>query len=201
MQRSGWQRLGAAVASAVAVLGLVLGLSASPAQATTYFNKITAQHSGKVMSATPQFGGTVREGNIVVQATFNSLEQRQQWEVISHGSDGNGGAVFSYRLRAKITAKDGSVVPGCLDLPNDSSVQPNNTAVVVRPCDGSFSQRWIRNFSADPTSGTVKTVSQWSGAQWAVHNASQQEGAALILFNSDGGANHIFSVIGVTSIP
>lgn len=197
MQQSGWKRLGVVVAATVVAL---VGIGASPAAATTYFNKITAQHSMKVLSATPQVGGSVAEGNIVVQATFGSFDQRQQWEVISHGGDGNGGAVFSYKLRAKIKAA-GQPVDGCLDLPNDNAFQPNNTAVVVRRCDNSLSQRWVRNFSADPTSGTVKTVSYWSGAQWAIHNASQQEGAALVLFNADGGQNHIFSVIGVTSIP
>lgn len=184
------RRLGlAVVAAAIGVIGTMV-VGPSPANAAPLIIEIRAQHSNKVLSATPTSGGPVREGNPIVQRTAIAFDQRQQWEVISQPVV-DGKLVRTYMLRQSIVDNNGVLVRGCIDAPNDNQVQANNTPVVVRPCDGSASQRWIL-IPNDPSPSFQAHRNLWNNMQWAVANASTLENAPLVQFNQNGGTNHKF---------
>ncbi|WP_369275856.1 RICIN domain-containing protein [Streptomyces sp. R11] len=188
--------VGMTVAAATAVAGSLSGVTASHVHAATFFNHIKAQHSGKVLSATPVAGGAVREGNPVVQATPRSFDLRQQWVAEGKGF-AQGGTVFAYKLRQKILSNSGAVVNGCLDAPNDQFAQAENSNLVVRPCDGTASQKWIRFTGEDPGSGFVRTKNSFNGKHMSILNQSKLEGANLVQSTLSIGTNSKFSVVGV----
>ncbi|MFF5176300.1 RICIN domain-containing protein [Micromonospora sp. NPDC000089] len=186
MKFNGAKRL-ALVAAALATTAGAFA-NAPAAQAATPYYHLKVQHSGKVISATPTFGGSVREGNPIVQVTENSLDHRQQWEIMSSNPTNVNQVEFVWALRDKGVAKNGTLVKLCIDSPTDDFNQANNSSVVIRPCDGTASQKWVRDF------GTfVSNKNKFNLKQWAVLNASQQEGAPIIHFNQDGGPNHKFA--------
>ncbi|WP_369275824.1 RICIN domain-containing protein [Streptomyces sp. R11] len=184
-----------------AVSGSLSGVVTSPVHAATFFNHIKAQHSGKVLSATPVGNGSaVVDGNVVAQVTAKASDLRQQWVAEGKGFS-QGGAVFSYKLRQKIIAKHGEVVNGCLDAPNDQFSQKENSNLVVRACDGTDTQKWIRFTDEDAGSGFVRTKNFFNGKYVSILNQSKLEGASLVQTASSVGAHRKFSVVGVASKP
>ena len=80
---------------------------------------------------------TLTAGALVrVQRVAPEIAPREQWRVRTNP----GTAALTYVLREKI--KSGSaLVDGCLDLVGDVA-QPGK-GIVVRPCDGTSSQKWL----------------------------------------------------------
>jgi len=126
------------VATAAVLAGVAVATSvalATPAQAATNFFRINNFNSGMALTAT-----SLTSGAKVVQQPVDSFNFRQQWSI----STNSGTAALTYTLRQKIN-HNGSLVNGCLDLPRDVD-RPGQLAgevIVVRPCDGTNSQRWL----------------------------------------------------------
>ncbi|MFI6132652.1 RICIN domain-containing protein [Micromonospora sp. NPDC051141] len=121
-------RSGAVVAAtSAAVLGLAgIAVTASPAAAFTRNVEFKSVESnfGLIMSAAGNFSGA----RVGVAADNNGSTQR--W--IQVGND----SVANYML----AASEFTPVGQCLDIENDSKAVDAN--IVVRPCDGTASQKW-----------------------------------------------------------
>lgn len=126
--RTTLRRAGAAAAMASTVVATAVALS-TPAHAATGFVKINNFNSGLALTAdAASAGASVRQ-----QPPSPAAANRQQWRVETF----SGTAAVAYHLRANDNL--------CLDLPRDvdRSQQQAGEVIVVRPCDGSNSQKWL----------------------------------------------------------
>ena len=134
-RRSLVHRGGTVAALAVATAALALG-TAAPAGAAvpTKTGLFHLKHNPTefVLAADTLTAGAV----VRVQRVAPDIAPREQWRVRTNP----GTAALTYVLREKI--KSGSAfVEGCLDLVGDVA-QPGK-GIVVRPCDGTSSQKWL----------------------------------------------------------
>ena len=134
-RRSLVHRGGAVAALAVATAALALGTAAPAGAAVPTKNglfHLKHNETEFVLAA-----DTLTAGSVVrVQRVAPDIAPREQWRVRTNP----GTAALTYVLREKI--KDGSAfVEGCLDLVGDVA-QPGK-GIVVRPCDGTSSQKWL----------------------------------------------------------
>ena len=134
-RRSLVHRGGAVAALAVATAALVLGTAAPAGAAVPTKNglfHLKHNQTEFVLAADTLTAGAV----VRVERVAPDLAPREQWRVRTNP----GTAALTYVLREKI--KDGSAfVEGCLDLVGDVA-QPGK-GIVVRPCDGTSSQKWL----------------------------------------------------------
>ncbi|MDW3845669.1 RICIN domain-containing protein [Micromonospora sp. BRA006-A] len=144
----------ATVAAVTLTAGIttVLGVSA-PAQAATFTQ---LKNNSTNLALAP--AGLV-SGSVVIQRKLNSGDLQQQWND-KVGSDG----LHTFVLRSQI--KNGTkLVSGCLDLPTDvlAPQQQSGAKVVVRPCDGTNSQKWKRfDVNGSPAFNLENRLSQMS---------------------------------------
>lgn len=176
------------VATAIAGATVVL---ASPAHAATNFFRINNFNSKLALTAE-----SANEGTRVVQATANQFNLRQQWSIKTNA----GTAALTYVMRQKITAKNGALVDGCLDLPRDVD-RPQQLAgevIVVRPCDGSNSQRWL-DVNTNSSTGTVNLENKLSLMKIDIDNNRPTTPGAVAIQNDVAQTSQRFFRAFVTS--
>ncbi len=134
-RRSLVHRVGAVAALAVATAALALGTAAPAGAAVPTKNGLF--HLKHNQTEFVLAADTLTAGALVrVQRVAPDIAPREQWRVRTNP----GTAALTYVLREKI--KSGSaLVDGCLDLVGDVA-QPGK-GIVVRPCDGTSSQKWL----------------------------------------------------------
>jgi hypothetical protein len=126
-------RIGAVAASTAATAAVLFG--ASPASA-----------AGTDVRISPQSAPGTEIAKASASASFSSAVLRtdgpftnQTWTMQQVADLGGGRLAFTY------TNKRG----GCLDVNADS--KKDGEALVVKTCDGTLSQQWVRNFSVNAT--------------------------------------------------
>jgi len=168
--RTTTRRVGAAAAIAGLAAAATVTLS-SPAQAATNFFRINNFDSHKVLTATSATAGAK-----VVQADINSFNFNQHWAVQTN----SGTAALTYVLRNK-TSSGGSL---CLDLPRDvdRQFQLPGEVLVVRPCDGTNSQRWL-DVDTNSSTGTVNLENRLSEMEIDIDNNKPLSSGAVAIQN------------------
>lgn len=128
---------------AASTLG-ALTLAAGPASAATVYYEWESEKSvlNLVMTAKDDVNGAA-----VGLGTDND-SSFALWSATHHGDN-----YWSYKLKATETFAQ----PLCLDVKGDSTAE--NAPIVVRPCDGSLSQRWTELGGSGQTN---RLQNQWS---------------------------------------
>ncbi|MET7422037.1 RICIN domain-containing protein [Dactylosporangium sp. NPDC005555] len=105
-----------------------------------------ASAAGTVVNTSPQNAPQLALAKAGPSASFSLVVLQedgpfanQKWTMDQVANLGGGRLAFTY------TSSSG----GCLDV-NADSLQ-SGAALVVKPCDGTLSQRWIRDFSVNAT--------------------------------------------------
>jgi hypothetical protein len=180
----------AGAAAIAAVAGAVTLVGTSPAQAATSYFRINNFNSHHALTATSAF-----DRASVVQSSISSANLRQQWAIRAN----QGTAALTYVLRQKINA-GGSLVEGCLDLPRDvdRAQQLAGEVLVVRPCDGSNSQRWL-DVNTNSSQGTANLENKLSLMKIDVDNNRPLDSGAVAIQNNVSQPSQKFFRVFVTS--
>lgn len=150
-------RIRRVLAVGVAATGVAVSLGTSPAQALIpQTAEIQFEHATHLaLTADPAEFGKVRTDNYVGSTT-------QRWKIPSNTT-----VPSAFELERPIRLNNGQLGRGCLDLPTDvsASQQVSGVQLVVRQCDGTASQNWIRSNFQDRPNGTLtaSTRNQLSG--------------------------------------
>jgi hypothetical protein len=171
--RASSRRFAGAVAIATMATAATLAAT-SPAQAATNFFRIDNFNSHLALTAT-----SATDHAQVVQANLSSSNFRQQWAIRTN----SGTAALTYVLRQKISA-GGQLVDGCLDLPRDvdRDQQFAGEVLVVRPCDGTNSQRWL-DVNTNSSQGTANLENKLSLMKIDVDNNKPLSPGAVAIQN------------------
>jgi hypothetical protein len=129
--RSFVHRISAVAALAVTTTAVALG-TAAPANAATGFIHLTHNKTNLVLTA----DGLTAGAGVRLQLVSPAKNDFQDWSTRTNP----GTAALTYVLKGKIKSGN-TFVDGCLDLVAD--VPQPGKAIVVRPCDGTNSQRWL----------------------------------------------------------
>lgn len=162
-------------AVAIATMATAATLAATgPAQAATNFFRIDNFNSHLALTAT-----SATDHAQVVQANLSSTNFRQQWAIRTN----SGTAALTYVLRQKISA-GGQLVEGRLDLPRDvdRDQQFAGEVLVVRPCDGTNSQRWL-DVNTNSSQGTANLENKLSLMKIDVDNNKPLSPGAVAIQN------------------
>jgi hypothetical protein len=186
------RRLG--VSGAIAGMAVVATVSLSnPASAATTFFRITNVNSGLALTATSATtGAKVIQSFLPIPGQSNVL---QQWSIRTN----SGTAALTYVLRQKISS-GGQQVDGCLDLPRDvdRDQQFAGEVLVVRPCDGTNSQRWLDvNTSSN---GTLNMENKLSLMKIDVDNNKPLSAGAVALQNNVSQPSQRFFRVPVATV-
>jgi hypothetical protein len=189
MRLSG-RRVAMAASSILGAASLAM-LSAPQANAETFFNTLTNGKTNMSITAT-----SLNDRAPVVQQFTTSFNFNQQWQNINN-SDGS----KTYQLRQKIRTASGTFVNGCLDLASDANRadQVSGAQLVVRTCDGTTSQKWIRRFDLQSKPGFNPTENALSRMYWDI--TSTANNTAVVQKKFSGLSQQSWAVFGVASLP
>ncbi|MDH2427967.1 RICIN domain-containing protein [Sphaerisporangium sp. TRM90804] len=164
-----------AVAAAMAGAAVVAGPMSGAAQAATNVRISPQNAPATSMAKSPPSSAT---GIAVLQDTGVFLNQ--QWTMQQVANLGGNRIAFTF------TSRSG----GCLDV-NGKSLQ-SGALLMVKACDGSFSQQWIRDFSVNAT--FLKLENRNSGL---IATADGSTSGTLITQRQDSsGFNQRWSIFG-----
>ena len=138
---------------------------------------IRREHAMRIRTTTRRVGAAAAiAGAKVVQADINSFNFNQHWAVQTN----SGTAALTYVLRNK-TSSGGSL---CLDLPRDvdRQFQLPGEVLVVRPCDGTNSQRWL-DVDTNSSTGTVNLENRLSEMEIDIDNNKPLSSGAVAIQN------------------
>ena len=147
-----------------------------------------ASAAGTVVNTSPQSAPELALAKASPNSSFSLVVVQkdgpftnQKWTMDLVANLGGGKLAFTY------TSSSG----GCLDVNGDSGL--SGAALVVKTCDGSLSQQWIRDFSVDAT--FLKLQNRNSGLLATVDASTS--GARVTQRTDTGGFNQRWSNFGV----